>query len=145
MSRLIPDLWLAQAELLEQVRNEDRNVGAMRPHSFNSGECVSNEKRVKNYTHSDDKINAIWFFARLRCYGWLVAFNAKMVERVGVWGMQTEMRPLALVLARVKRARRIGKGYTAQCPVFEHSDRQPSLSIGQAEDGKVLLKWPCGL
>jgi hypothetical protein len=54
------------------------------------------------------------------------------------------MNPLELVLARVQRPRKNGKGYMAQCPVPQHRDRQPSLSIGEAEDGKVLLKCYAG-
>jgi putative DNA primase/helicase len=58
--------------------------------------------------------------------------------------MQTGTSALALVLSRVERARKNGAGYMAQCPVVEHRDRQPSLSIGEAKDGKVLLKCHAG-
>jgi hypothetical protein len=54
------------------------------------------------------------------------------------------MTALELVLARVKRPRKNGKDYTALCPVPQHRDRQPSLSIGEAKDGKVLLKCHAG-
>jgi hypothetical protein len=59
-------------------------------------------------------------------------------------GAQTGMTPLARVLAHVEHARKNGKGYMAQCPVPQHRDRQPSLSIGEAEDGNVLLKCHAG-
>ena len=54
------------------------------------------------------------------------------------------MTALDLVLARVEHARKNGKGYVAECPVVEHHDRHPSLSIGEAKDGKVLLKCHAG-
>jgi hypothetical protein len=54
------------------------------------------------------------------------------------------MTALEIVLARVERARKSGKGYVAQCPVSKHQDWHPSLSIGEAKDGKVLLKCHAG-
>jgi hypothetical protein len=58
--------------------------------------------------------------------------------------MPTSVTALARVLARVEGARKNGKSYMALCPVLEHRDRQPSLSIGEAKDGKVLLKCHAG-
>src|SRR5689334_6956484 len=48
------------------------------------------------------------------------------------------------VLTRLERIRETGSGYTARCPVSRHGDRQPSLSIGEGEDGRVLLKCHAG-
>jgi hypothetical protein len=54
------------------------------------------------------------------------------------------MTVLELIPARVKHPRKNGDGYMALCPVPEHRDRQPSLSIGEAKDGKVLLNCHAG-
>lgn len=45
--------------------------------------------------------------------------------------------PLDVVLARLDHPRRTGKGWAARCPA--HKDKSPSLSITEAEGGKVLL------
>lgn len=46
--------------------------------------------------------------------------------------------PIEKVLARLDAVRETGPGkWTARCPA--HEDRSPSLSISEAEDGKVLL------
>jgi putative DNA primase/helicase len=54
--------------------------------------------------------------------------------------------PLEKVLAALSasgcRCKRSGDGYQAQCPA--HEDRNPSLSISVAADGKVLLKCHVG-
>lgn len=47
-------------------------------------------------------------------------------------------------LARVNgvRPRRNGNGWSARCPA--HDDREPSLSIGEGDDGRVLLRCHAG-
>lgn len=45
-------------------------------------------------------------------------------------------------LARLEGVRRFGDGYKARCPA--HDDQNPSLSITQAEDGRILLKCMAG-
>lgn len=46
--------------------------------------------------------------------------------------------PIDLVLERIPDARPCRKGWMARCPA--HDDRRPSLSIGQGDDGRVLLR-----
>lgn len=41
------------------------------------------------------------------------------------------------ILSRLRGVRRCGNGYIALCPA--HDDKHPSLSIREAEDGRVLL------
>jgi hypothetical protein len=48
------------------------------------------------------------------------------------------MTPLERVLERLPTARKVGKGRQAVCPA--HDDQNPSLSISEGADGKVLLK-----
>ena len=50
--------------------------------------------------------------------------------------------PLELVLSRLPKSFRSGTGYAAHCPA--HNDTKPSLSINEAEDGKVLLHCHAG-
>jgi RepB DNA-primase from phage plasmid len=50
--------------------------------------------------------------------------------------------PVANVLARLDAARRGTSGWTARCPA--HDDERPSLSIGQGDDGRCLLKCHAG-
>lgn len=45
--------------------------------------------------------------------------------------------PIDVVLARLDKPKRTGKGWAARCPA--HEDKSPSLSITEAEGGKVLL------
>jgi hypothetical protein len=45
--------------------------------------------------------------------------------------------PLQMVLDRLERVKRSGKGWIACCPA--HNDRHPSLSIGVGSDDRVLL------
>ena len=40
-------------------------------------------------------------------------------------------------LDRLKKVRRSGSGWTARCPA--HKDRDPSLSISEGLDGRVLV------
>jgi hypothetical protein len=42
-----------------------------------------------------------------------------------------------LVLSRLQKVRRYGKGYTARCPA--HDDRTASLSVTAGNDGRLLL------
>jgi len=48
----------------------------------------------------------------------------------------------AETLARALGGRRAGAGWTARCPA--HDDRTPSLAIGEAENGKVLVRCHAG-
>lgn len=45
-------------------------------------------------------------------------------------------------LARILRAKRTGEEWIARCPA--HDDKNPSLSIGEGEDGRVLIKCHAG-
>jgi len=45
--------------------------------------------------------------------------------------------PLEIVLSRLEGVRRTSDGYMARCPA--HDDHHPSLSIGEGEDGRILL------
>ena len=58
---------------------------------------------------------------------------------------QNNDSPIDLILHRLEKVKRTGPGkWQALCPA--HDDRRPSLSIKEAEDGRVLLKcWTgCG-
>jgi hypothetical protein len=48
------------------------------------------------------------------------------------------MTPIEKVLSRLPGHRTVGDGFKACCP--SHEDRNPSLSIREADDGTVLLK-----
>ena len=50
--------------------------------------------------------------------------------------------PLDLILASLPDAKKSGTGWSACCPA--HDDRQPSLSIAEGEDRRVLLKCHAG-
>ena len=45
-------------------------------------------------------------------------------------------------IAKVPGGRRAGASWMARCPA--HNDREPSLSIRQGEDGKVLVRCHAG-
>ncbi len=47
------------------------------------------------------------------------------------------MIPIVDILARLKGVKPAGRGYAALCPA--HDDRNPSLSISEGEDGKILV------
>jgi len=49
---------------------------------------------------------------------------------------------VADVLARLDKVKKSGAGWTARCPA--HDDKNPSLSISEADDGKVLLYCHAG-
>lgn len=46
-------------------------------------------------------------------------------------------QPIDVVLSRLDRPRKAGKGWTARCPA--HDDGSPSLSVSEANDGRVLM------
>ncbi len=52
------------------------------------------------------------------------------------------MRPIGRVLERVRDARAHNGYFKAHCPA--HDDREPSLSISEGEDGRVLLNCFAG-
>lgn len=45
--------------------------------------------------------------------------------------------PAALLLRRLERVRRAGRGWSARCPA--HEDRSASLSVAEGEGGRVLV------
>src|SRR5215210_2911845 len=52
------------------------------------------------------------------------------------------MMPVDLVLNRVEGVETRGGDYQALCPA--HDDREPSLSVAEGEDGRVLVKCFAG-
>lgn len=48
-----------------------------------------------------------------------------------------EAMPIDLIINRLDRVKRSGSGWIACCPA--HEDQNPSLSISEGDDGKVLL------
>lgn len=52
------------------------------------------------------------------------------------------MTPLERVLSRLPGAKKSGQGWSARCPA--HEDRKPSLSVGQGQDGRVLVHCHAG-
>ncbi|HVC03781.1 MAG TPA: hypothetical protein VND88_03820 [Candidatus Acidoferrales bacterium] len=57
-------------------------------------------------------------------------------------GERLATRPVDNVLAHLHGVHRSGEGWTARCP--HHDDRQASLSVKEADDGKVLLHCHAG-
>jgi len=47
------------------------------------------------------------------------------------------MSPLDTVLERLQKVRKSSRGFSACCPA--HQDKDPSLSIAEGDDGRVLL------
>lgn len=45
--------------------------------------------------------------------------------------------PIELVLSRLDKVKKTGKGYIALCPA--HADKSPSLSLKEGSDGRVLI------
>jgi hypothetical protein len=45
--------------------------------------------------------------------------------------------PIELVLSRLEKVKKTGKGYIALCPA--HPDKSPSLSLKEGSDGRVLI------
>lgn len=52
------------------------------------------------------------------------------------------MTPVERLLAKLPDAKQAGKGWSARCPA--HEDRRASLSIGEGEDGRALVKCHAG-
>lgn len=52
------------------------------------------------------------------------------------------MRPVELVISKLRGIRRSGKKWVALCPA--HDDQHPSLSLSEGEDGRALLKCHAG-
>lgn len=52
------------------------------------------------------------------------------------------MTPLEALLARLPGAKKVGAAWSARCPA--HDDGRASLSIGQGEDGRALVKCHAG-
>lgn len=52
------------------------------------------------------------------------------------------LRPIDLVLSRLKNVRRSGTGWSARCP--SHADWNNSLAVSEAEDGNVLMYCHAG-
>ncbi len=46
------------------------------------------------------------------------------------------------VIVRLRKVRRTSRGWTAICPA--HDDREPSLSINEGDDGRILLYCHAG-
>lgn len=57
-------------------------------------------------------------------------------------GNKLAASPLERVLDRLERVKRAGSGYVARCPA--HEDRNPSLSVSEGRDGRVLLRCHAG-
>lgn len=59
-----------------------------------------------------------------------------------------DSRPLSIIMDRLPDARRRGKEWRARCPSPNHgadgSDRTPSLSVAEGEDGRVLIHCHAG-
>lgn len=56
-------------------------------------------------------------------------------------------RPATVVLSKLGRVKRSGSGWSASCPVeanHAHGDRNPSLSVAEGADGRVLLTCHTG-
>ncbi len=52
------------------------------------------------------------------------------------------MTPLENLLSKLRDARKAGDRWSARCPA--HDDQRASLSIGQGDDGTVLLRCHAG-
>ncbi|HVS72236.1 MAG TPA: DUF3987 domain-containing protein [Phycisphaerae bacterium] len=52
------------------------------------------------------------------------------------------MTSIELVLSKIPDAKRSGAGWTARCPA--HSDKRPSLSVSEGEDGRALVYCHAG-
>lgn len=52
------------------------------------------------------------------------------------------MTPVERILANLPDAKQSGKGWSARCPA--HEDRRASLSIGEGDDGRALVKCHAG-
>lgn len=54
----------------------------------------------------------------------------------------TFSKPIDLILSRLDKVKQVKGGYMARCPV--HDDKNPSLSVTEGDDGRVLLKCFAG-
>lgn len=58
------------------------------------------------------------------------------------------MRPVDLVLERAQNSRKAGSGWLVRCPLPDHGqgrgDRNPSVSVTEADDGRVLVNCQAG-
>lgn len=52
------------------------------------------------------------------------------------------MTPVERLLSKLPDAKQAGKGWSARCPA--HEDRRASLSVGEGEDGRALVKCHAG-
>ena len=52
------------------------------------------------------------------------------------------MIDMHLFLDRLEAVRKSGKGHLARCPA--HADKSPSLSIGEGDDGRILVHCHAG-
>jgi hypothetical protein len=52
------------------------------------------------------------------------------------------MKPIDRVLGQLDKVRKTGTGWTARCPA--HDDKNPSLSVSEGHDGRVLLNCQAG-
>ena len=52
------------------------------------------------------------------------------------------MTPIETVLAKLPDVKQNGQGWSARCPA--HDDHNPSLSIGEGDDGRALVKCHAG-
>src|SRR5829696_7869717 len=69
--------------------------------------------------------------------------GSRCLDRMARWRSEGQhMRPVDLLLDRLEGVRQRGEGYQALCPA--HEDREPSLSVGEGEDGRVLVKCFAG-
>ncbi len=68
--------------------------------------------------------------------------NHAAVQGRPIWRHATRKRLTAEAIGKGLGGRKTGAGWQARCPA--HDDRQPSLSISDAPDGKVLVKCFAG-
>lgn len=57
--------------------------------------------------------------------------------RLGGRAQHTTTGPVAMLLDRLERVRRAGRGWSARCPA--HEDRTASLSVAEGGDGRCLV------
>ena len=76
---------------------------------------------------------ASWSAGRLWRLSWIVAGM--------VWMMPPQTK-VDKILDRLQKASRAGGGWKALCPA--HDDREPSLSINEGTDGRILIHCHAG-
>ena len=52
------------------------------------------------------------------------------------------MSPVEHLLPKLTEVKRSGEGWSARCPA--HDDRKASLSVGEGDDGRALVKCHAG-